>query len=93
MVEFISQPTSTTEERTDGRAMGKLTGTIRKIVGDRGFGFIAADGGQPDHFLHVRDCADDLLPFTDALLGEHVSFDSQPGQNGKGPMAVNVTRL
>ena len=59
------------------------TGTIKKLVPDRGFGFITADDGK-DYFFH-RDGVDDF----DALRGgEKVTFDI--GVSPRGPRANQV---
>ncbi|MBO0683159.1 MAG: cold shock domain-containing protein, partial [Candidatus Dormibacteraeota bacterium] len=46
-------------------------GTIKKIVSDRGFGFIAADDGK-EYFFHRSS-----IPEFDSLRGgERVQFDT-----------------
>lgn len=62
------------------------TGTILRLVEDRGFGFIKSPG-QPDVFFHCRELADDLA-FDESLQERRVKFDiiSAP----KGPRAANV---
>lgn len=60
-----------------------LNGTVKKLVSDRGFGFIAAEDGK-EYFFH-RDGVDNF----DALLGgEKVTFDVEPSP--KGPRANHV---
>lgn len=59
-------------------------GTIKRLVRDRGFGFIRDDGGQ-EWFFHrssVQGSFDQLNE------GERVSFDEEP--SAKGPRAGNV---
>src|SRR6476646_6820693 len=59
-------------------------GTIKRIVRDRGFGFIRDDGGQ-EWFFHrsaVQGSFDQLNE------GQRVNFDEEP--SGKGPRAGNV---
>ena len=62
-------------------------GVIKKLVSDRGFGFISAEGG--DIFFHhssVTDCA-----FDDLHEGQTVEYEvDQDGSRGKGPRAVGV---
>jgi len=68
---------------TGGRSMPN--GTIKRLVRDRGFGFIRDDGGQ-EWFFHrssVRDGSFDTLN-----EGQRVSFDEEPSP--KGPRAGNV---
>ena len=62
------------------------TGTIKKVVSDRGFGFITADD-QKDYFFH-RDALDSSLDFDRLNGGEKVEFDIE--QSPKGPRAARV---
>ena len=62
------------------------TGRIKKVVADRGFGFITADDGK-DYFFH-RNGLQLSLDFDRLAGGEQVEFEIQ--QNPKGPRAVNV---
>jgi len=63
------------------------TGTIKKVVSDRGFGFIAAEDGK-EYFFH-RGGLLAPLDFDRLTGGERVSFEVEP--NPKGPRAVHVT--
>lgn len=60
-------------------------GTIKKLVSDRGFGFIAADDGK-EYFFH-RDGTDN---FDTLRGGESVTFQIEASP--KGPRA-NLVRL
>ena len=62
------------------------TGTVKKVVSDRGFGFIAADDGK-EYFFH-RSGLMSSLDFDRLTGGEKVSFDIE--QNPKGPRAKNI---
>jgi CspA family cold shock protein len=62
------------------------TGTIKKIVADRGFGFIAADDAK-EYFFH-RGGLDSTLDFDRLVGGEKVEFDVT--QSPKGPRAERV---
>jgi CspA family cold shock protein len=62
------------------------TGTVKKVVSDRGFGFITADDGK-DYFFH-RNALTASLDFDRLLGGEKVSFEVE--QSPKGPRATNV---
>ena len=62
------------------------TGTIKKIVADRGFGFITADDAK-DYFFH-RDGLDSTLDFDRLTGGEKVEFEIESGP--KGPRASRV---
>jgi CspA family cold shock protein len=60
------------------------TGVIKRLVRDRGFGFIKDDGGR-EWFFHrsaVQGSFDDLKE------NQRVSFDEEPSD--KGPRAGNV---
>ena len=63
-----------------------MDGTIKKIVADRGFGFITGEGGS-DYFFH-RDQLRGGLDFDRLKPGERVSFETEQGP--KGPRAVDV---
>jgi CspA family cold shock protein len=58
-------------------------GTIKKLVSDRGFGFIAAEDGK-EYFFH-RDAVDN---FDSLNGGEKVTFEIEPSP--KGPRAKQV---
>ena len=62
------------------------TGTIKKVVFDRGFGFITAEDGK-DYFFH-RNELDSSLDFDRLFGGERVNFEVQ--QSPKGPRAARV---
>jgi len=62
------------------------TGTIKKVVSERGFGFIGADDGK-EYFFH-RDGLDTAVSFDSLQGGEKVTFDIEASQ--KGPRAQRV---
>jgi len=62
----------------------ELAGTIKRIVADKGFGFIGADG--TDYFFHKSSCDD----FDQMQVGDRVRFAPVKGQ--KGPRADRVVR-
>ncbi len=62
------------------------TGTIKKVVSDRGFGFIAAEDAK-EYFFH-RDGLDPSLNFDRLIGGEKVEFDVEASP--KGPRATKV---
>ena len=62
------------------------TGTIKRVISDRGFGFIAADD-EKEYFFH-RDALDATLDFDRLSGGEKVEFDIE--QSPKGPRATRV---
>jgi len=65
------------------------TGTIKKVVSDRGFGFITADDSK-DYFFH-RDALDSSLDFDRLVGGEKVEFQIE--QSPKGPRASRVQAI
>ena len=62
------------------------TGTIKKVIADRGFGFITAEDGK-DYFFH-RDGLTSSVDFDRLTGGEKVQFDIE--QSPKGARAKNV---
>jgi CspA family cold shock protein len=62
------------------------TGTVKKLVADRGFGFITAEDGK-DYFFH-RDGLDETVDFDRLVGGEKVEFEVE--QNPRGPRAIKV---
>lgn len=65
-----------------------MTGTIARIVSDRGFGFIKPSDGGDDLFFHARSLVS--VEFDDLREGDNVTFDVENGP--KGPAAANVER-
>jgi CspA family cold shock protein len=65
--------------------MGSMTGTIKRLVSDKGFGFVAAGDGN-EYFFHQSAC--NGVRFDELREGQSVSFDK--GQGPKGPRAENV---
>ena len=63
------------------------TGTIKKIVADRGFGFITGEDGK-DYFFH-RDSLVPPLSFDRIGGGEPVTYEVEDGP--KGPRANKVS--
>ena len=62
------------------------TGTIKKVVADRGFGFIAAEDAK-EYFFH-RGALDSSLDFDRLVGGEKVTFEVEASP--KGPRASQV---
>jgi cold shock protein len=65
--------------------MASMNGTIKRLVSDKGFGFIAAGDGT-EYFFHQSACQG--VSFSELREGQSVSFDR--GQGPKGPRAENV---
>lgn len=64
------------------------TGSIAKVIAERGFGFIAGDDGK-QYFFH-RDGLTPPLAFDELAGGEKVTFEIEA--NPKGPRATRVAR-
>ena len=64
-----------------------MFGTIKKIVRDKGFGFIVPDDGSDDVFFHRSKLAPKVV-FDDLREGDEVEFQVTKGD--KGPQALNV---
>jgi CspA family cold shock protein len=62
------------------------TGTVKRVISERGFGFIVAPDGN-EYFFH-KDGLSSTLDFDRLVGGESVSFDVESGP--KGPRAVRV---
>jgi cold shock protein len=62
------------------------TGTVKKVVADRGFGFITAEDAK-EYFFH-RSALDSSLDFDRMTGGERVEFEIE--QSPKGPRAARV---
>jgi cold shock protein len=62
-----------------------MNGTIKRLVGDKGFGFILASDGQ-EYFFHQSACSG--CRFDELREGQKVTFEK--GQGPKGPRGENV---
>jgi cold shock protein len=62
------------------------TGSVKKVVSDRGFGFIAA-ADEKEYFFH-RNSLDSSLDFDRLVGGERVEFEIE--QSPKGPRAGHI---
>lgn len=60
-------------------------GTIRRLMLEKGFGFVRDSQDGLDHFFH-RSAV--LVPFETLHEGQEVEFDT--GRSDKGPRAENV---
>jgi len=65
-----------------------MKGTIKTLVREKGFGFIAREGQAKDLFFHSNDLSG--VAFTELNEGDAVTFEVVDGQ--KGPNAKNVAR-
>lgn len=67
--------------------MAQQRGTIKRLIRDKGFGFVAADNGV-EYFFHQASCVDH--DFDQMREGGTIMFDA--GQGPKGPRAENIRR-
>jgi CspA family cold shock protein len=63
-----------------------MTGTIRTLVTDKGFGFIKGEDGV-DYFFHRSALVG--VKFDELTQGRAVQFE--PGEGSKGPRAEDVS--
>ncbi len=61
-------------------------GTVKWFNSEKGFGFIAVDGGGADVFVHYSEI--DSGGYRSLDEGQHVAFEI--GQGNKGPQATGV---
>ncbi|HUH99306.1 MAG TPA: cold-shock protein [Anaerolineales bacterium] len=66
----------------------RISGTVKWFNGDKGYGFLAREGG-PDVFVHFSAIQGD--GFRNLQEGQKVEFTVEKGP--KGPQATNVTVL
>ena len=65
--------------------MPSVPGVIKRIVSDKGFGFVQASDST-EYFFHQSACVG--VAFDSLREGQSVTFDK--GQGPKGPRAENV---
>ena len=70
-----------------GIGANRVTGTIKKILRDKGFGFIEPDDGGDDVFFH-RGSGAPRVQFEDFGEGDSVQFQTRAGD--KGPVAFGM---
>ena len=65
--------------------MKTMVGTIKRLVKDKGFGFVAAQSGE-EYFFHSSACSN--VRFDELREGQSITFDA--GEGPKGPRAENI---
>ncbi len=65
-----------------------MNGVIKKLISDKGFGFISVEGQEKDLFFHNSALVG--VSFTDLHEGDAVTFDTE--ESPKGMNAVNVKK-
>jgi len=63
-----------------------MIGTVKFFNAQKGFGFIAPDGGSKDVFVHAT--AVEAAGMRNLAEGQRLSFDVQP--DARGSKAVNL---
>jgi CspA family cold shock protein len=66
------------------------TGTVKWFNPSKGFGFIEPEDGSNDAFVHIS--AVERAGMSTLREGQKVSYDLEPGKNGKSS-AENLTAL
>lgn len=64
-------------------------GTIKRLVSDRGFGFISQEGNDKDLFFHSKELVG--ITFEELHEGDKVQFEVAQGP--KGPNATQVSKI
>jgi CspA family cold shock protein len=64
----------------------RQTGTVKFFNMEKGYGFIAPEGGQKDIFVHITAVQGSGLQ--GLKEGDQVSFETE--QDKRGPQAVNI---
>ena len=59
-----------------------MFGTIKKVIKDKGFGFITPDDGGEEVFFHRSRLAP-KVQFEDLREGNDVQFEVRPGEKGR----------
>jgi CspA family cold shock protein len=65
-----------------------FTGTVKRIMRDKGFGFISATDGR-EVFFHRSEVKN--VDFDELREGDHLEFGVTKGK--KGPQAVDINRV
>ncbi len=66
-----------------------MTGTIKTILREKGFGFISREGEAKDLFFHSKELKG--VTFDELKEGDTVSFEIVDGP--KGPAATGVSKV
>ena len=66
-----------------------MEGIIKRLIKDRGFGFITVEGEAKDLYFSSSEVKD--VKFEELNEGDKVSFDK--ADSPKGPNAINVNRI
>lgn len=75
--------------RNDARANKRISGRVRRLLRDKGFGFLV-DSNDKEYFVHLSNC---LPGVWEELEPETVMVTFEPTDTAKGPRALNVDLL
>jgi CspA family cold shock protein len=64
------------------------TGTVKRIMRDKGFGFISATDGR-EVFFHRSEVQN--VEFDKLMEGDHLEFEVTKGK--KGPQAIQIKKV
>jgi CspA family cold shock protein len=67
----------------------KMIGIIKKVVTDKGFGFLSVEGREKDLFFHASGVVNGPTEFNTMQEGDKVTFKDIVN-NGKGDAATGV---
>ena len=70
------------------KEMTMATGTVKFFNGQKGFGFIAQDGGGPDVFVHVS--AVERAGMRGLAEGQKITFDIEADRKSGKSAATNL---
>ena len=65
-----------------------MNGTVKWFNAEKGYGFIAREGGPPDVFVHYS--AIQMPGYRTLDEGQRVEFDTGPGQKGEEAQNVRI---
>ena len=65
-----------------------MKGTIKRIISDKGYGFITVEGEEKDLFFHRTTVSGE---FDDLREGDEIEFDIE--ETDRGTQATNVTTV
>ncbi len=64
------------------------TGTIARLITDKGFGFIKRDGEEKDLFFHMNETQG--VDFNSLNEGDTVTFEVEEGPKGLNAVKVSL---
>lgn len=67
------------------------TGTVKFFASEKGFGFIAPDGGRADVFVHISEV--ERSGMSNLQDGQKVSFETKIDPKKGKPNAINLSAL